>query len=186
MDPVPLASVDATALRWLRIGERPLRFELRAGDALLARLEWQKDSGSLAVATGAEGAWQLKRSGFLNPHVTVRRAGESVPVARLSVHLNYHAIDIAGGPSFRFHRAGVLLPAWKVTAADGREVLHVEPVREGRVLAGGAVLASAESSRSAPFLLLVVLSWYFIALAWFEDETVVPLERAALSVAPQP
>lgn len=186
MEFVGIGSVDATALRWIRVGDRPLQFVLSTADAPLAQLQWQKDGGSLAVASALGAVWELKRSGFLNPQITARRAGDPRTLARLSVHLNHHSIEIAGGLSFRFHRAGVLLPAWQVTGPDGQEVLHVEPVREGRALAGGAVLAPAPATHGPQFLLLAVLAWYFIALAWFEDETVIPFEGPALSVAQQP
>ena len=53
---------------------------------------------------------------------------------------------------------------------EGQELLHVEPIPEGHKLGAGAVLV--ESGKDDPAcLLLVVLSWYFIVLAWFEDET---------------
>jgi hypothetical protein len=182
----PVASVDASALRWLRDGDRPLKFVLSAGERPIASLTWQKEAGSLATSESSAGSWQLKRSGFLNPQITVRPSGGTRPVARLTVHLNYHAIEVVGGATYRFHRAGVLLPAWKVTGPDGAEVLHLEPVREGRSLTGGAVLASPGAATHPEFLLVVVLSWYFIVLAWFEDEALIPFEGPALSVAPQP
>jgi len=108
--------------------------------------------------------------------VTVRAEGSTVDLARLSVHLNYHRIEIRGGPAYRFHRAGVLVPAWKVTEESGREVLHVEPVREGRKLEAGAVIAPTFAPALPGFPLLILLSWYFITLAWFEDEALATLE----------
>jgi hypothetical protein len=143
----------------------------------VATLEWVQRGGSLATLRSSSGEWTLKRGGFLNPHVTVR-SGEKT-LARLSVHLNYHAIEVAGGRTYRFHRAGVLVPAWKVTSPRGEELLHLEPVREGRQLTAGAVIVAPAAADLADLLLLVSLAWYFIVLAWFEDETVealAPLE----------
>jgi hypothetical protein len=172
----PFESVDPTSLRWLRHGDSPLEFELLSGDAVVASLTWKATTGSLAAARTASAAWSLKRVGFLNPRVTVRTEGAKTDVARLSVHLNYHRIEIVGSESYRFHRAGVLVPAWQVTEEGGKEILHVEPVREGRKLVGGAVIAPASVKGLTALPLLIVVSWYFIVLAWFEDEAVIPLE----------
>jgi len=166
----PLANLDRTALRWLREREHPDAFSLRSGESTAATLEWTLPGGSLATLRSATGEWTLKRGGFLNPHVTVR-AGPTV-VARLSVHLNHHQIDLAGGRSFRFHRVGVLIPAWQVTDSAGTELVHLEPVRDGRHLEGGAVVVAPPAAGMPELLLLLTLSWYFVVLAWFEDEAV--------------
>jgi len=174
---VPLASVDRSGLRWLRDRDHPDAFSLLSGDRTTATLEWQTRGASLATAHTSADTWTLKRGGFLNPHILVKKDGALL--ARLSVHLNHHQIDLLGGRSYRFQRAGILVPAWEVTARDGKEVLHVEPVREGRHLSAGAVVVAPDANDLPELLLLLVLSWYFIVLAWFEDETVealVPLE----------
>ena len=54
----------------------------------------------------------------------------------------------------------------------------MEPVRQGRRLEGGAVICTPQGAKLPELLLLVVASWYFIVLAWFEDEALVPLEGA--------
>jgi len=172
----PFGSVDATSLRWLRRGERPLAFDLLAGDSPLGSLQWNEPGGTRAKATTSAASWTLKRIGFLNPRVTARVEGSDANAAQLTVHLNYHRIELAGGAAYRFHRAGVLVPAWKVYRDAGEEILHVEPVREGRTLAGGAVISPSSAAQLPEFPLLVVLSWYFIALAWFEDEAIASLE----------
>jgi hypothetical protein len=176
METKSFASVDATSLRWLRRSETPLGFDLLAGDQPVGTIDWHGGRGSLATARTALGAWTLKRSGFLNPAVTVRTEGGPTNIGRLTAHWRSHRIEVTGGPTYRFHRAGLLLPAWQVATEDGREVLHVEPVREGRKLVGGAVVAPPEAARLKEFPLLVVLGWYFIVLAWFEDEALVPFE----------
>ena len=166
----PFASVDRSTLRWLRTREHPTAFALLSGDATVATLEWAAKGASLAVFRSANGEWTLKRGGFLNPHVTARSA--ETTAARLSVHLNHHQVDFAGGRSYRFHRAGMLVPAWQVTTPGGKDVLHVEPAREGRRLTAGAVVVAPDAVDLPDLLLLVALSWYFIVLAWFEDEAV--------------
>jgi hypothetical protein len=176
MEWAPFDSVDATSLRWLSRSEQPRVFELLAGEQPLATLSWKAGSGSLTEVQTSQGTWTLKRIGFLNPTITVRKAGGTENIARLSVHWRSHRIEVAGGPSYRFHRAGLLVPAWQVTTEDGHEVLHIEPVREDRKLVAGAVVAPAAASRLPEFALLAVISWYFIVLAWFEDEALVPFE----------
>jgi hypothetical protein len=176
MEPIPFSAANSTALRWLRTQEDPLGFQLLAEDRLLAEVTWKSGQGTVTTARTASGTWTLKRAGFLNPRVTVRSIGAERDAAHVSVHFNYHRIDIVGGPSYRFHRAGMLVPAWQVATDRGEEILHIEPVREGRKLAGGAVLTNTASLTKPEFPLLVLLSWYFIVLAWFEDEALVPLE----------
>jgi hypothetical protein len=171
MDPIPFTAANSSAFRWLRTQERPLEFDLLAEDRLLASLRWKTGDGGVTTAR-------------TNPRVTARKPGSETDEARISVHLNYHRIEVTGGTSFRFHRAGVLIPAWQVTTEAGQELLHVEPVREGRKLAGGAVVAAPASIAMPEFPLLILLSWYFIVLAWFEDEALVPFEGPAPPSSP--
>jgi len=173
----PLSTVDRTTLRWLRTRDRPDAFTLLSGETTVATLEWVQRGGSLATLRSSSGEWTLKRGGFLNPHITAR-SGEAT-VARLSVHFNHHQVDVTGGRSYRFHRAGVLVPAWTVTTPAGQELLHLEPVREGRHLSAGAVVVASEAADLPDLLLLTAISWYFVVLAWFEDEaleTLAPFE----------
>jgi len=170
-----LATLDLSTLRWLRSGTTPPEFRLSAGDQPVLRLVWAKGTGSVAQAEYAGGGWTFARGGFLNPHLTAHTP-DGKETARLVVHLNHHAIELAGGPTYRFHRAGVLVPAWKVDGPDGAECLHIEPVREGRTLEGGAVLVAPAATGRPELPLLLGLSWFFIVLAWFEDEAFVPLE----------
>lgn len=165
------SQVDRTTLRWLRTSEKPTGFTLSSGDTPVATLLWARHGGSLATATVDGASWTLKRSGFLAPLVTAREAGATAPLARLSAHLRRHDIRIRGAPPYALHHVSHLLPSWQVSADDGTEVLHIEPVAEHRELQGGAVVVSARSD-APETLLLIVVSWYFIVLSWLEDELV--------------
>jgi len=174
----PIASVDRAALRWLKGDGTPTHYTLSAGETPVAELRWERPGGSRASVETAEGAWVLERVGHLFPHLTVRTRPGTPPVARLSLRFGHHEIEIGGGGVYRLSRAGALVPAWRLLDAADREVAHIEPVPDGRRLAGGAVLTSG-STPARELLLLVVLSWYLIALDWFEDEvmeTLAPFE----------
>jgi hypothetical protein len=202
----PFSTVDLSALRWLKTEEGPVTFALLSGDQTIEELRWSKSTGSLARAEVVGSAWTLKRVGFLNPHLTLRVAGEATDSARVTLHFDpaagtlpkrYHRIDFVPGPRFRFRRAGIQVPAWKVTTDDRNdaarasglattddqvEIAHIEPVREGRKLVGGAVLVS-EAGRGRPELPAVLaFVWYAIVLAWFEDELLLPLEELGLDL----
>ena len=181
---VPFSSVDRSALRWIRSTADPPDFILSAGDQPLAVLRMPKPSH--ATVETAEGIWFLERRGFLNPHVTLHAAETGPALAQVTVHLNYHSIEFAGGARYRFHRAGLLVPAWQITNADGKEVVHLEPVRETRRLEGAAVLVSPLGAGTADLPALLALSWFFVVLAWFEDEAMIPLEGPNAPPDPAP
>jgi len=166
---VPFASVDPSTLRWIRTQEAPAAFSLRAGEAEVATLTWERPGGSLATARTSDATWTMKRAGFLQPTILVRPAGRTEPVARLSAHLARHEITVGAEPAYRLRHLSHLLPSWRLSTARGDEVLHIEPVPERRALEAGAVIV-APTARGSTTLLLVVLTWYFIVLTWFEDE----------------
>jgi hypothetical protein len=162
----------------MRTQERPAAYSLRAGDGEIATLSWERHGGSLATARTAETTWTLKRAGFLQPTILVRQEGAPEPVARLSAHLARHEITVGTGPTFRLRHASHLVPSWRLTTDRGDELLHVEPVAERHSLDAGAVVVSSPAGGPAT-LLLVVLTWYFVVLSWFEDEAIdamTPLE----------
>jgi hypothetical protein len=168
---VPFPSVDVAALRWVRTQERPAAFSLRSEDQEIATLAWEKPEGSLATARTSAASWTFKRAGFLQPTILARQPGTEEPVARLTAHLSRHEITLGTGPSYRLRHVSHLVPAWSLTTDRGVEIVHVEPVAEGRSLQGGAaVVARPASDPSLP--LLLTISWYFVVLTWFEDEAI--------------
>ncbi|MCI4372795.1 MAG: hypothetical protein L3K02_04035 [Thermoplasmata archaeon] len=180
---VPLASVDSSALRWLRTGEEPAEFTLFAGDDAIAIVRWPKGGGFRATAETSDGRWTFQRAGFLHSHLTLRGDGAPADAARITLHVGvfkeerYHRIEFATGAAYRFHRAGVQVPAWQITTDDSTELVHVEPVREGSRLVGAAVILTPAGSASRDLAALLVFSWYFVGMVWFEDEALLPLER---------
>ncbi len=175
----PFASVDLTALRWTRLATDRHEFLLQSGGTALARLDLAGPVGSLAHATLSNDAWTLKRGGFLHPHVTVRRR-DGIDLARLQAHLGGGTLSVVQGARYGFRRAGLLVPAWQFLDPSDRPIVHIEPVVERRRLAGGLVQVDPSATGNPDLPLLLIVGWYFVFLASFEDETV-QATAAALS-----
>jgi len=167
----PFDSVDLTALRWMRDDSGGNSFSLKSGDTTIATLVWNKPRGSLATAVTTEGRWTLKRTGFVRTHLTARPEGSTTDVARLVSALADHRIEIANGPIYDMKHTSRLVPAWSIRP-DGTdtEIVSIESVREGRKLDGAIYEVEVDPKTLPDLPMLLLLSWYFIVLEWFEDE----------------
>jgi hypothetical protein len=166
----PITSVDPDLLRWIRVDAEKHEFDLKAGDAIIASLRWKTALGSMATAELADGHRTIKRTGFLNPRITVRDAASGKDLAHLDAHPSRSTLVLAGGTTYDWHRTGLLVPGWHFRDRHGNEVLSLEPVREGLRLEG-ALIGITEVGRHLPDLALLLLTgFYFIALAWLEDQ----------------
>jgi hypothetical protein len=144
-------------------------YQLLVASQHFATLAWQKGSGSIAAAESSEGRWTLKRRGFLWPGVTVRSIATRRDLAVLRAQWRESTIQMADGRVFHWTRSGFKDPTWKVTDATGHEMLSFDPRRRGRHLEGAAVTASADAGSDPALLLLLILGWYFIVIAWVEE-----------------
>lgn len=77
----PLSDLTGRSAEWAQPKEAVPSFHLRSGEMLLATLSFRSPLGTLATAQTSEGMWTFKRVGFLNPRVTVRRAGSEEDLA---------------------------------------------------------------------------------------------------------
>ena len=161
-------SVDRSAFRWLRDPGSPRAFQLLAGDDAVARLAWSGPRGSLATAETAGPALTVKRDGFLSPHVLVRDP-EGAILARLDLHFSASRLSV-GPRRYLLRRRGFLVPAWQVESSEGLPLLHLETVAERGNLEGGVVDVQPPAQGNPDLPLLLLVSWYFIVQAWFEED----------------
>ena len=68
-------------LIWRQPSAMKMDYELRAGDEILATLQWKNAWGTFATARTAEGEWTFKRSGFWQQRIEVRPVGSDSTVA---------------------------------------------------------------------------------------------------------
>jgi len=157
-----------TQLEWAQLPGTHA-YQLLVGNQHYATLTWQRGAGSIAAADSSDGRWTLKRRGFLWPGITVRSATSRQELAVLRAQWRESTIQVADGTTFRWTRTGFRDPTWKASDSLGTELLTFEPRRKGRQLEGCLISCSPAGSTSPALLMLVILCWYFIVIAWVEE-----------------
>ena len=76
-----IASMVGRELHWVQPSIFRREYELRAGDILVARMEWVKFLGMVARAESGDGCWLFDRKGMWSPKIVVRTCGEETPIA---------------------------------------------------------------------------------------------------------
>jgi hypothetical protein len=71
---------------------------------IVATIDWQKPSGSLAIAECSEGKYSLKRAGFLKPFATIRKMGLDNEVGRIEIGLRKATIISELGQKMVFQK----------------------------------------------------------------------------------
>jgi hypothetical protein len=160
-----LKSVGEAELRWTQPRLRQASFELRAGDEVYATLQWTKAGGSLVAGETAEGRWTFKRVGFLNPRVTIRRAGEETDLATFRPSWKGDGtLRFADGRVFSLDAADFWWSEWSLNTADGRPLI-VFRRDMGRLFRSEATVELKPEARDLPELpLLALLGWYVMIL----------------------
>jgi hypothetical protein len=139
-------------------------YELRAGDNSLAALRWQKTFGSLALAESADGTWTFKRSGFLNPKVTVRVLGAEAEVAVFTPgSMGEGTLQLSNGRRYRWLNTSFWRSAWAFANEAGEALVDFKP--EFVFFKQAAEVKVEPGAVSVPDLsLLTLLGWYLMVL----------------------
>src|SRR5689334_11979058 len=96
-------------LTWRQPSAFKEHHELRAGDEVLATLEWGSPWGTFATARTADEEWTFKRTGFWQQRIGVRPVGTEREVAIFAPDWRGNGIlTIAGGRTFRWSGKGFL------------------------------------------------------------------------------
>ncbi len=164
----PAASVESGPLVWKQSAATQRHYELRAGDAVVAELEFLKTFGTLARGRAASGAWTFKRTGFLSPIVTARREGENEDCALYhpNFSLSQGQLRLSTGEGFEFRMAGIWTRSAILIDNDRREVFRIH--LKGESGAGATVVVRLPQTPALELLLL--LCWYVLVLQ-MQDES---------------
>jgi hypothetical protein len=174
---------DGAELIWVKPRRSKSQFELHAGEATVATLEW---SGSTrAVALWGERHYQFSRHGWLRPRILVHAVDSSqvgeegeagTPIATFAQHGG--VLSFPDGQSFLWKK-----PKWLTNEriwVDGAatELVRFHPARRGSV----AVMTPPETAHQVERPLLILLGQYLIVLAARDAEAAGTAAAAAGAV----
>lgn len=150
-------------LRWQQPSALHQRYELRAGDALVATLAFRSSWGTLATAESADGCWTFKRVGFWQTRVTIRPCGSDTDLGafRNDTWRGGGTLAVEGGSSFQ-----LTTNTWqtRLELLDAQEQPLLRYATTGW-LKQGAVLSIAPAARALPELSwLAVFGWYVVVM----------------------
>jgi hypothetical protein len=158
----PISTVASRDLTWVRASKRPLIYELRVDDAVVAALRWQR--GSLAEAEAATGEWTFKRAGFWHPRVTVRVAGTETDMAQFTPGwTGAGALRLADQRQFGWKAANFWHSQWSWVDGAGQPVMTFAG-GHGAVPAEGHVEITMAALDLPELALLAPLGWYLLLL----------------------
>ncbi|MDX1583549.1 MAG: hypothetical protein R3338_08115 [Thermoanaerobaculia bacterium] len=151
-------------LKWVHPDVEKRYYELRAGEEIVATLEWDSPDGSVAIAKTSTGSWSLRRLGFLNPHVVALETGSGSQVFRFDATMSGGGLAQASdGHHYRWY-ATLWRAEWGWMDTGGSELVKfhrsfdVDEKHEGN-------LDVLEKGRKVPQLdLLVTVGWYLIIM----------------------
>jgi hypothetical protein len=156
---------------WVQPKTFERKFELRLGDLIFARIDFQKMTGSLAVAECDSDRWTFKRVGFFNPRVTIRQEGTEVDRGIYTPKWSGASgtLQMADGTSYQWRSANFWATRMEWSDSTGKALVTfrsgVDNSKFSDVFKTQATLEFSPEARPASELpLLVLLGWYLVIL----------------------
>jgi len=157
----PLAAMRAHEWVWSRPRLLTRRWELRAGDELLATLDSVGLLGGGALATTASGTWRLRHVGMLRGRLEVSAEGTDAVIAQFRPGWFGAGTLEHGARRLRWHRDDFLGRRWEFV--DEHEHTLVAFVRRPAWVRSTTAVHSTEAGHACAELpLLVVLGFQLL------------------------
>jgi hypothetical protein len=165
-----ITDTAATALEWKNPLAGGPRYELCAGEDVLAILELGHPATGGATVETVEGRWTLQPAGFLASSTLLREEGSDLDLAVFHPGLLGRGhLHFTNGVTFQWRHEGLGSAVWSFRGEGGELLvtLRLEPDRETgpglhRVQAEVHVTPAGHFSPRVP--LLAALGWYLILM----------------------
>lgn len=146
---------------WARPRLLSRRWELRAGDVVVATLESRSWLGARMAGETAAGRWDLRHEGFLPGRAVMRREGEEAEHLRCrSGWFGAGRIDCPDGTSLAWKRGDLWGRRWQVLDGDGH--VQVEFIRRPAFFKSSTSVTATDAGRKRPELAELVLLGCFL------------------------
>ncbi len=176
---IRIDSVLDGSMEWLRL--RGNRFELRAGDKLVAVLQCDEPCGLTATGEAADGSWAFRCTGFFEARFAVRAIGQTRDMAAIRPEKGGGVLEFPAGRTFRWRRTdkrqGFLdsRREWSWLDAAGHVLAIYEPEADRwfeEFTLRAKVAIAPEAVGVAELSLLLLMGWYMV-LVHHDDEAAV-------------
>ncbi len=161
--------VAGQPLHWVQPKAMEKRYELRTAEGLYGTLQFENNWGTLARAETADGNWTFKRVGFLNPRITVRRAGSEQNLAVYAPKFWGDGLLELGGRRYHWKCGNFWASQWGFAGPDDKFIFLL---RQGtdefklsdllKIQAHVDLMPEAHGNGDLPLLML--LGWYLLIL----------------------
>ncbi|MBI4429297.1 MAG: hypothetical protein HY562_09285 [Ignavibacteriales bacterium] len=159
-----IASMIGRELQWIQPSIFRRQYELRAGDIVVAKLEWVKFFAMKARAESADGRWLFDKTGIWKPTTAVRIPEEEAPLITFTEKWlgKKQSIVLPGGETLTMQSD---LFCWKSSlfTHTGEPLLIIK--RHGLFSRLYDVDLRRRGTSYPEFPWLVLLSWYLFLLA---------------------
>jgi len=169
MDSVSQVTTDGQTgeLLWVKPTWYRLRFELRAGETLVATLA--SDHRSHALAQWGESQYQFSRQGWLRPRIVVRAAQSNDAAEPLATFLpRSGTLAFPDGRTLAWKKPKRLTGERIWVDAAATELVRFHPAKHSTVM----VTTRLEAARRPELPLLILLGQYLIVLAGQDEASV--------------
>ncbi len=165
----PISEAAFRQAQWVQPKISRNCYQLRAGEDLLAELEFPRWFSSQALASAIDGHWTFSQTGFFDSRVIVcsLRDETELAVFRPKWIRSEGSIQFIGGPSFIWKSANFWATKYVIQDSSGKPlILFRQGIEDVSLAALFKIQAAVDIQPAAQGLkelsLLVLLGWYLI------------------------
>jgi hypothetical protein len=159
-----LAEIGERELVWRQPHFGTRRFELCAGDDVVAHLTWERALGSLAVAEAFGDRYTFKRTGFLHPQATIRREGSDINLGVFTPAFGGSGpLKLANAPPYRWAATSFWSTRWAWLVDEEHPAVSFAPTM-GFIRREAVVTLEPGACERGEAALLVLFGWYLMLL----------------------
>lgn len=145
-------------------------YHLISNNDIFGSLEEDNEKGTLAFINTSKGSYTIKRSGFFNPYITLRKRKFEVNEAISYLNLRGETSIIIDGEQFVFKLQSFWKNQWSWTNEKHQVLITIKPIIAGTVKAD--VDISKEAIHYSQLELLTLIGVYFMIKYQNETEIV--------------
>ena len=154
-------------LEWTQPSAGQMRYELRAGDQVIAGLQFRSMWGSLATAESDDGCWTFKRVGFWQTRATVRVCETETDIASFANN-TWSGGGTLSLPDGRTFTASTNAWQTRLEIRDSQILLLISYANRGLVRLSASVTIEPYALALPELPWLTMFGWYLVVMMYMD------------------